>query len=130
MSESAASRTQRTSACVLLSTSEQSNCATCPAGLLALIGWIDHYRSALVGLGLPDDAIAIDTAPRVRTPRGDAVPLHGIDVARLVYIARIRKQLASAFKNLAEGDLLKVCVCGLFCSCLFSVLMPPVCSAA
>jgi hypothetical protein len=33
--------------------------------------------------------------------------VHGIDVARLVYIHRIRKQLAKAFKNLAEGDLLK-----------------------
>jgi hypothetical protein len=36
---------------------------------------MDHYRSALVGLGLPDDAIQISLAPSVKTPRGDSVPV-------------------------------------------------------
>jgi hypothetical protein len=78
------------------------------AGLLALLGWMDGYRSVLINLGLPDDAIHISTVPRVKTPRGERVLLHGVDVTRLVYIDRIRKQLATAFKNLAEIDLLKV----------------------
>lgn len=81
--------------------------ATARAGLLALLGWMDAYRSTLVGLGLPDDAIHISTVPRVKTPRGEAVPMHGVDVARLVYIDRIRRQLGKAFSNLAESDLLQ-----------------------
>ena len=79
------------------------------AALLALIGWLDHYRGALLGLGLPDSAFDVPAAPRATTPRGEAVPLHGLDVARLVYIARVRRQLAAAFTKLAEGDLLKAC---------------------
>ena len=99
--------------CIVATTASSEAVAICQysflhAGLLALIGWMDHYRGALVGLGLPDSAISISLEPSVKTPRGDAVPVHGIDVARLVYIHRIRKQLAKAFKNLAEGDLLKV----------------------
>lgn len=78
------------------------------AGLLALIGWMDTYRSTLVGLGLPDDVIHISNVPVVKTPRGESVPMHGMDIARLVYIHRIRKQLAKAFRNLAESDLLQV----------------------
>ena len=69
---------------------------------------MDSYRTTLLGLGLPDSALYISTVPRVKTPAGEAVPIHGVDVARLVYIHRIRKQLAKAFKSLAEGDLLKV----------------------
>eukprot|EP00892_Ulva_mutabilis_P010822 jgi/Ulvmu1/8111/UM040_0006.1 len=75
--------------------------------LLALLAWPDSYRRTLLGLGVGDDAMAVSTRPRVRTPLGDAVPLHGLDVARLVYIDRIRQQLASAFRNLADIDLLK-----------------------
>jgi hypothetical protein len=70
---------------------------------------MDGCRSVLINLGLPDDVIHISTVPCVKTPRGEPVLMHGLDVARLVYIDRIRKQLATAFKNLAEIDLLKVC---------------------
>jgi hypothetical protein len=69
---------------------------------------MDTYRSTLVGLGLPDDVIHISNVPIVKSPRGEAVHMHGMDVARLVYIHRIRKQLAKAFRNLAESDLLQV----------------------
>lgn len=75
--------------------------------LLALLAWPDSYRRTLLGLGVGDDAMQLSTRPRVRTPLGDSVPLHGLDVARLVYIDRIREQLAAAFRNLADIDLLK-----------------------
>lgn len=75
--------------------------------LLALLGWQDSYRTILIGLGCSDEMMAISTRPRVKTPYGETIPMHGLDVARLVYIDRIRSQLAKAFKNLAEIDLLK-----------------------
>lgn len=75
--------------------------------LLAMLAWPDSYRRTLLGLGVSDDAMQLSTRPRVRTPLGDSVPLHGLDVARLVYIDRIREQLAAAFRNLAEEDLLR-----------------------
>jgi Exocyst complex component Sec6 len=75
--------------------------------LLALLGWQDSYRTTCVGLGCSDEMMAISTRPCVKTPYGEDIPMHGLDVARLVYIDRIRSQLAKAFKNLAEIDLLK-----------------------
>lgn len=75
--------------------------------LLAMLAWPDTYRRTLLGLGVSDDAMQLSTRPRVRTPLGDSVPLHGLDVARLVYIDRIREQLAAAFRNLAEEDLMR-----------------------
>lgn len=75
--------------------------------LLSLLAWPDSYRRTLLGLGVSDAAMQLSTRPRVRTPLGDSVPLHGLDVARLVYIDRIREQLAAAFRNLADIDLLR-----------------------
>lgn len=75
--------------------------------LLSLLGWQDSYRTTLIGLGISDETMAISTRPGLKTPYGEIIPMHGLDVARLVYIDRIRSQLAKAFKNLAEIDLLK-----------------------
>lgn len=75
--------------------------------LLSLLAWPDSFRRTLLGLGVGDEAMQLSTRPRVRTPLGDSVPLHGLDVARLVYIDRIREQLAAAFRNLADIDLLR-----------------------
>jgi hypothetical protein len=75
--------------------------------LLALLGWPDSYRTTCLGLGCSDEAMSISTRPCVKTPFGESVPMHGLDLARLVYIDRIRSQLAKAFKNLADIDLLR-----------------------
>jgi hypothetical protein len=77
------------------------------AALLTLLAWPSAFRETLRGLGLSDEHAAIPATPRVATPHGETVRMHGLDVARLVYIDRIRRQLAKAFKNVAEDDLLR-----------------------